>query len=232
MEPYNADGFAHGYDGYQPTGYGAWMRNGAPGGGGYMHDQGRRIQIKVSDPQSEYALSPGLFYPWRLPPDAGMAECDQGGGGSQQSGGATYRRNICECNTYPVELFTDYDLEPGNMIGPTKQGVNELLSEDPDTYWSTSSQQLVNTNMDSPYYGNPLSSPRVIKIALFDVSQITGPGMTSIQFNNFALFFLEDMGNGNQDPITGRFLKYAAGYDEGSGGPNTGGTVLYLRLVE
>jgi hypothetical protein len=232
MEPYNADGFAHGYDGYEPTGYGSWMRNGAPGGGGYTHDQGRRIKIKVSDPQSEYALSPGLFYPWRLPLDPNMPECDQGGGGGQQTGGALYRRNICECNNTEIELFTNYDLEPGNMIGPTKQGVNELLGEDQDTYWDTNTNQLANGNSSSPYYDNPLGSPRVIKIALFDVSQINGPGMQSIQFNNFALFFLEDMGNGQQDPITGRFLKYASGYGEGAGGPNTGGTVLYLRLVE
>jgi hypothetical protein len=231
MEAYSEDAQAHGTDGYEPSGYGSWMRNGA-NGGGYQHDRGRRIQIKVSDPQSEFALNPGLFYPWRLPPDPNMADCEKGGGGSQDSGGATYRRNICECNNSEIELFTNYDLEPGNMIGPTKQGVTELLEEDPHTRWNESTGELENTVQSSAYYGKPLSSPRVIKIALFDISQINGPGMQAIQFNNFALFFLEQMGNGQQDPIIGRFLYYAGGYGEGAGGPNTGGTVLYLRLVE
>jgi hypothetical protein len=73
-----------------------------------------------------------------------------------------------------------------------------------------------------------MDSPRVIKIALFDISQITGPGMQSIKFNNFALMFLENQRN-PRDPIEGRFLFWAKGSDSG---PTTGSLVLYLRLVE
>lgn len=206
----------------ESTGYGSPLRNGR-GPDPKDHDHGRRITIKVSDPQSEYALSPGLFYPWRLPPDPNMAECDQGGGGTQPSGGATYRRNICECNASSVELGVPYDLEPGDMIGPTAQGIGELIDEDPYAEWDPINNEIINSDWD-----DPMESPRVIKIALFDINQITGPGMQSIEFNNFALLFLESQDT-PRSPVIGRFLYFADGSDEG---PVTGSLVYYLRLVE
>ncbi len=205
------------------TGYGSPLRNGR-GPNPKTNDHGRQIQIKVSDPQSEYALSPGLFFPWRLPPDPSMGECDQGGGGKNDSGGATYRRNICECNTNPISLGVPYDLEPGDMIGPTAQGIGELINEDPDAYWDDQVDRI----MPSSLYPDPMDSPRVIKIALFDISEITGPGMQSITFNNFALLFLESQTN-PRAPVLGRFLYFADGSDEG---PVAGSLVYYLRLVE
>jgi hypothetical protein len=204
------------------TGYGSPLRNGR-GPNPKDNDHGRQIQIKVSDPQSEYALSPGLFFPWRLPPDTNMEECEQGGGGQQDSGGATYRRNICKCNQNPISLGVPYDLEPGDMIGPTAQGIGELIDEDPDAYWDDQVDRIMGSD-----FADPMDSPRVIKIALFDISQVSGPGMQSITFNNFALLFLESQTT-PRSPVVGRFLYFADGSDEG---PVNGSLVYYLRLVE
>ena len=31
-----------------------------------------------------------------------------------------------------------FDSEPGNMVGPTKQGMDDLIDRDPNAYWDES----------------------------------------------------------------------------------------------
>ncbi|NNK64437.1 MAG: Tad domain-containing protein, partial [Gemmatimonadetes bacterium] len=206
------------------TGYGSEWRG--PG-----RDFGRAVQIKLSDPNSEYQLEPSIFLPWRIPEDPNQGTCDRGGGGGNDAGAAAYRRNICACNNSPVEIGQPYPIEPGNMIGPTNQGVDELMAEDPNAYWDPGfGTQGGIRNSDFGPDGS-FAGPRVIKVGLFDPTQLTSPGMQDIVFNNFALFFLEGQ-NSQRDPVRARFLYFAGGSGEGSGGPNLGTLVLYLRLVE
>ena len=221
------------------TGYGSDFRNGYADANGdtYTNDYGRPVQLKSADPQDPYNFSPGIFFPWRIPQDTDQQPCDQGGGGGGPGGqgGAEYRQNLCECNNSPVELNTPYDIEPGNMIGPTQQGVGELISEDPTVYWDEDAYGGDGGPVRPREDGSGveevgLSSPRVIKIALFDPGEIDGSGMQSIEFNNFALLFLEEQGTG-QDPVTARFMFFASGEGEAAG-PTQGSLVKYLRLVE
>jgi len=204
------------------TGYGSEWRDPS-------QDYGRTINLKMPDPQSEYVMSPGVFLPWRIPLDEDQEPCDHGGGGrgGQDAGGAVYRQNICSCNDSHIELGAEYDIEPGNMIGPTAQGVDELIGEDPDAWWDPTMGE--NGGIRDSQYGDGLSSPRVVKLALFDPSEIEGSGMQTIRFNNFALMFIEDQ-QSPQDPVVGRFLYFVSG--EASAGPTTGSLVRYLRLVE
>ncbi|NNF13726.1 MAG: hypothetical protein HKN72_10895 [Gemmatimonadetes bacterium] len=203
------------------TGYGSEWR-------GPDQDFGAQINLKMPDPQSEYVPAPGIFLPWRIPYDDDQEPCDQGGGGGQDSGGAVYRRNICSCNNSPVELGAEYQIEPGNMIGPTNQGVDELIEDDPNAYWDPTMDGGRGGIRDSDF-GDGLSSPRVIKLALFDPSEIEGSGMQTIRFNNFALMFIEEQA-GRHDPVVARFMYFVSG--EESTGPTTGSLVRYLRLVE
>ena len=215
-------------DGATATGYGSGARQDMPG------DYGREIEIKSADPQSEYVPAPGIFYPWRLPIDPDMEDCDKGGGGSQDAGGATYRKNLCSCNRSPIELGVPYDVEPGNMVGPTYQGISELIDEDPDVYWEED-----NGPNGGPARPDPTSptgwtdvgtgTSRVIKMALIDPTQITSSGMQQIIFNNFALLFLVGQAN-PQAPVVARFMYFATG--EENAGPVDGSLVRYLRLVE
>ena len=119
-----------------------------------------------------------------------------------------------------------YQVEPGNMVGPTFQGISELLSEDPDAYWDPVSNSVENTVAGS----NWMASPRVVKVALMDIQSLDGSGMQYIHVNNFGLFFLEEMNN-PQDDVTGRFIQFAAGSGEDPE-EESGSLVLYLRLVE
>ena len=53
-------------------------------------------------------------------------------GGGPITGGDKYRENIASCNGLPIEIGDTLTTEPGNMIGPTKQGVEDLIALDPD----------------------------------------------------------------------------------------------------
>jgi hypothetical protein len=201
------------------TGFGSDYREDYPG------DHGRPIQLKAADPNNEYVPAPGVFLPWRIPEDPDMESCSKGGGGSEQ-GGAVYRRNICSCNESEVELGEPYDIEPGNMVGPTWQGIKELLDKDASAFWD----EDMNDGLGGVNSEHGLASPRVVKIALFPPGEIDGSGMQEIHFNNFALMFMESA-SGQQDPVMARFIKYASGSGEGTG-ETTGSLILFLRLVE
>lgn len=204
------------------TGYGSsWRDVTTP----YDGDLGRQIKIKVTNPQDVQAPSPGIFLPWRLPPDSDGETCEQGGGGTNDAGAATYRRNICTCNMSNIELGVPYDLEPGNMVGPTWQGVGELIDQDPNAVWDESTQSVRNSALGDDW----LASPRVVRIALFAPGEITGSGMQAIKFNNFALMFIEQQQT-MRDPVIGRFLYYVSGGD--AAGVQTGSLVRSLKLVQ
>jgi hypothetical protein len=125
-----------------------------------------------------------------------------------------------------VEIGDSFDVEPGNMIGPTNQGISDLFNQDRNARWVNG--QIVDSDFGPD---GSFSSPRVIKVALFDpTTQMQDPGRKPVVINNFALFFLEEQAS-RQDPVTARFLYFASASGEGSGG-QTGSLALYLRLVE
>lgn len=217
------------------TGYGGPRRdqaNVSPGtwANEYQHDFGRQLTLKVTDPNAnEPVQEPSVFFPWSIPEDENMEQTCTFQGGATDDGAAAYRANICNCNTSSIVLGQDYPILTGNMVGPTNQGVKSLVDEDPNAKW----EEYVDSNgtrtgkiIDSEY-SDPMESPRVIKIALFDPTQITSSGMQTIKFNNFALFFIEEQ-QSPQDPVKGRFLNYVAGETA----PVTGSLVKVLQLVE
>ncbi len=148
------------------TGYGsAWRDLYDPAG--IKGDYGRQIQLKYTDPTSEFMLAPSTFLPWRLPSDPDIEDCTKGGGSDGTTGGAIYRRNICSCNNASVELGVPYDIEPGNMLGPTAQGIAELIGLDPGARWVTTPDGRGEVR-GSDWGDNWLESPRVVRVAMFD----------------------------------------------------------------
>ncbi len=141
-------------------------------------------------------------------------------GGSR--GAASYRRNICTCNSSIIDLDTEYLIEPGNMVGPTFQGVQTLIAQDPNAYWDEQSNTVVSE------YG--MDSPRVVTVALFDPGEINKPGRQYIRFNNFARIFIEEQAD-RRDPVTGRFLYYVRGVGPGRTGQTTGSLIRTLQLI-
>ncbi|MDX1494479.1 MAG: pilus assembly protein TadG-related protein [Longimicrobiales bacterium] len=138
-------------------------------------------------------------------------------------GAANYRRNICSCNNSLIDLDTEYMVEPGNMVGPTFQGVQQLIAQDPDAYWDDRSNTVVSS------YG--MDSPRIVTVALFDPGEINKPGRQYLRFNNFARIFIEEQ-ESRRDPVTGRFLYYVRGAGSGARGQTTGSLVRVLQLIK
>lgn len=196
------------------TGYHSQFRNQI--GTAPPYDKGMTITVKSQRPST--AITAGFFYPWRI---------------GSSSGGNDYRDNIANCNPSVTVTGTPYPIEPGNMVGPTSQGVGDLLSQDPGAYWDQATQSV----LGSVAGANWQQSPRVFIAGLFDPNQIAGiqsGGNLDIVFNDFGLFFLEGLdptwgGPPPQAPVLARFLGFATGTDEGG----TGGELLRrLRLIQ
>ncbi len=78
-----------------------------------------------------------------------------------QTGGAWYDANIAGCNHSFYHWGDLLVQEPGNMMGPTVQGISNLVAQDPGAYWDSIQGKVV-----SQQFGN--HSPRVFPIPLYD----------------------------------------------------------------
>lgn len=198
------------------TGYGSGYRNGY--GEGY-NDYGRTLTIKSQSPST--AITSGFFYPIRL---------------GDATGAQDYRDNIARCSEQRVDLGVPIPIEAGNMVGPTRQGIDDLVALDPDARWNPTGGSDGRGAVEGSTFSDWRGSPRVVALPLFDPRQIAGVqsgGNLDLTFNNIGLFFLEGfVGGGTQASVQGRFLFYANGTGGGPGGTTSGSLVKVLRLVE
>ena len=202
------------------------------------------------------AAAPGQFYAAYLPTAGSIpSECpscatvvNQGGSGS----GALYRSNIECCNTNELycgetlTLNTTLQTTPGNMVGPTYQGVNCLIHQ--DSIYGTSScgqdyVQGLSDNCNDPQSQNaadlpllPANPPLIMPgannpynpsgdqpISNSD-SVIVAPiyngvitsGQNTVQIAGFAQIFIRDAAKNQQGTIYSYIL--------GISGCGTGGT--------
>ena len=207
------------------TGYGSSHRN---DNGTWVRDYGRQLIIKPQNPQVDQVIKPGHFFAWDMPDDPIVTTtCGNVGG----SGAADYKHNICECNDAEVSLDQEYDVKPGNMVGPTKQAFNYLTNLDSKAVWVPGPGGVGGT-VEGSDWANWRDSPRVIKVALYDPAEEFKSGRISIKFNNIALMFVEDYKRpkgSSEDAVFARFLTFAQGSSTaGPGGP----LAKVLRLVE
>lgn len=141
------------------------------------------------------------------------------------TGGDAFRWNIANCNTTMMEWGDLLLMEPGNMVGPTTSGIQDLIDQDPNAYWNTG---------ENRYYSPKNPSPRVIAIPVYDpVYYAEGKlnGRTAdLKVANYLGFFVDRVqGNniyGRVTPISG-LMK---GTGAGSGPP--GAFPKAIRLVE
>lgn len=176
-------------------------------------DVGVSVVLKVGTPGA--ALAPGQFFPVDLPP----IDCTCGV--DPQPGGDAYRENIAGCNPYPVHVGDRLATENGNMVGPTRQGMQALIDADPGAYWSVT---------DNAVRGSRFGlSPRVALVPFFDPTNPPASGKQEVQVVKLAAFFLESVGPGSQ--VNGRFIAASV-----PGGPCAGGNgssfLTGITLVE
>ena len=118
---------------------------------------------------------PGHFYPVNFPPL---------NTGTPITGAKAYEENIALGSQNFVEIGDQLQVEPGNQIGPTKHGINELISQDPYAYYD----EGFGTIQGSLFPGN--SSPRIVKIPLFDPDYPPDSGRNYLDVIGLASFFV------------------------------------------
>jgi hypothetical protein len=115
----------------------------ATGGTGYSAvDKGTLIELKTNGGSK---VTPGVYNPWAIPGSTGADD---------------YEDAIAGCKTGSISTGSHITLEPGNMVGPTQQGIERLIASDPGARWDTSCSCVKGSA-----YG---ISPRIRPIPLYD----------------------------------------------------------------
>jgi len=181
-------------------------------GGG---DYGREITLKAGRPNE--AIAPGWFFPIRL---------------GESTGGDDYRYNIANCNTTVIGPGSIVQNEPGNMIGPTKQGMNDLINLDPEADWDPSLNGgrggISGGCMGS---GDCRRSPRLVAIPVFDPDNYDAgraSGLNELVITKVLGFFIDRI-RGNE--VVGYITTYPANPNAGMGGVPGEDFIVSVTLV-
>jgi Flp pilus assembly protein TadG len=199
----NHNGVFDGGDYYNPdvTGYNA------PG------DVGQIMVVKMGDPH--HTIAPGQYFPVDYPP------LDKYPGEDPLTGAKNYRRFIYTCEEWIVEPGDRLQLEPGGKVGPTIQGVQELIAQDPGAWWDSETRTVVGSAFTL--------SPRIGLIPFLDPRQPPSPGRNWVTVVKLGAFFIESVGPGSQ--VNARFIQITT-----QGPPCPGGTgnsfIKTIALVE
>jgi Flp pilus assembly protein TadG len=107
------------------------------------NDRGTRLMIRAGTGNN---ISPSFYFSLAL---------------NNDTGGSTYEWNIANCNQTIMHWGEPLLQEPGNMMGPTVHGIEELIAKDPYATWNETEKRV----QGSRYTGQ---SPRVFPIPLYD----------------------------------------------------------------
>ena len=179
-----------------------------PGYAGYdpMRDKGTELMIRAGTGNN---VAPSFYWSWAMP------------GGT---GASFYRTNIADCNQALFSYGALMSPEPGNMTGPTGQGVDDLIAKDPDAYWDDSSNSVKSSKHPSP---------RVFPIPLYDPeyyeSGKTNGRNASLRMANWVGFFVEGRSGNN---VYGRITPILGVIDPDAGPAPAGAFPRAIRLVQ
>jgi hypothetical protein len=187
-----------------------------PEGTGYKapFDVGASIVLKVGD--SNDAIAPGIFYPVDFPP------INNPDGEKPLTGGSWYRQWIAGCAQFVIGIGDELQLEPGNMVGPTMHGMDDLIAQDPGAYWDGASKSIKGSA-----YGK---SPRIGLVPIFDPMLPPTGGRKSVTITKIGAFFIESVGPGSQ--VVGRFIEQTTQGQPCVGGGLGSSLVKGIILVE
>lgn len=155
------------------------------------------------------------------------------------SGAAGYRDAIQTDTTYRVSIGDSVPLETGNMVGPTIQGVDDLIRQDPSAVWNDAVNlpdsplaQYSITNADGSPSDAWMSSPRVVRIPIYNPEDAPAMGKSAITVAGFAGFWVESIDH-HLGTVIGRFINSKAlGTPGDVTGSPTGPTLMVLQLVQ
>jgi Flp pilus assembly protein TadG len=179
---------------------------------GYTNaDKGTQLILRAGSGNN---IEPTAYQSWKMPGDIG---------------GEFYSTNISGCNTTVITFSPSQPTyliqEPGNMVGPTNQGIDDLIAKDPGATWNTTCQCVTGSNAGI--------SPRVTPLPLYDPEYYaTGKANgrnADFKLANIMGFFI-DHRSGNQ--VYG-FITPISGLINDNAGPAPDGAFpVAIRLVQ
>lgn len=109
------------------------------------------------------------------------------------------------CEPYIVSVGDQLQIEPGNMVGPTAQGLEDLINADPTAEWDEASGTIINSAFPT--------SPRIIICPAFDPTigvQSDTQGRKYVTISKLMVLFAEQHTGSD---VVGRFMRKATGGD-------------------
>jgi hypothetical protein len=171
-----------------------------------VRDRGKELVLKADNGTK---MEPSFYQAWAI----------SGGVGADY-----YRENIAGCNTYVMGFGQEFTPEPGNMVGPTAQGIADLIAKDPNAYWSDSENRVISSMKPSPRVrAIPLFDP-----VFYDTGKRNSRGAT-LKFVNYLGFFIEGMHGGN---VVGRITPIGGMRAAGMGPAPEAAFPMSIRLVQ
>ena len=168
-----------------------------PGYTGYNNEGNRGMRLVLHASQGNQ-IGPSMYFALAMGSD---------------TGGSDYDWNIANCNRTIYHWGDPLVQEPGNMVGPTIDGINLLIARDPGAYWDDATNTVMGSTFGSGACGcgNDRQSPRVFPIPLFDPDYWQAGHQTgrvaSLRTANWIGFFVEYTTNteihGRVIPIAG-----------------------------
>ena len=180
----------------------------SPGTGYTTADYGRQLVLKDGNG------SGGWFGRVALP--------RKEGGGSPHSA-QTYKRNIESCNGVMLELGDEVMAINGNVVGPTRQGVEYLMSDDPGSYWDKGKKRIRGGCMEK---GTCAKSSRLVAVGVFDPIVYKSNNQNVVMIVNLIGFFIEKIENND---VIGHLTYYPAIADKKA--PNITGESSFLKAA-
>jgi hypothetical protein len=121
------------------------------------------------------------------------------------SGSPVYQNNIKQGYSKKLHIDQLVPTEPGNMSGPTSEGVDYRMNLDLGATFETKGK----------------GSPRILVVPIIDSLEVNGRG--EVKIVGFAAFFLEGAGGrGNENYVTGTFMNLVTPGDISVGTTNYG----------
>jgi hypothetical protein len=173
-------------------------------------DHGLQITLKAAGPKD--APAPGQYWPVDLPDE----------NGDPIHGADWYRWNIANCNPGTVMPGDWLWTENGNMVGPTLQGMRDLIAQDPNAYWDSGCECIDGSDFSL--------SPRIGLIPMHDPRVRISPGKQRLLITKIAAFFIERVDG--KSGVVGRFMKVQYAGTPLPPGSDNGGWIWNLSLIE
>ena len=179
-------------------------------------DTGDPFTLTSNQPNA--GLNGAWYYPWR--PD-------------EIFGADDFRFSVMNCIDPSKVFYVGIEVmtEPGNMSGPTMQGFQDVIDQDPEASWNDVINCIVDRGLEYSSDSNHCrTSPRVRPIPMFDPTEAPDLGSKPFVFTNFAGIFIESI---KGKDVNARWVGYTGLEPAPAGSKTTAGPLFKaLQLVE